>query len=125
MMELTNLAFKEGMSLKSKKLFAQIIAPIAPHLAEEAWETLGMQDSIFDSAWPKFDKKYLQVETFELVIQVNGKVRAKVSASLKVTKEGAVELALAEPAIQAHLKGKKRLKEIYIPEKLLNIVLGE
>ena len=84
-----------------------------------------MQDSIFNSTWPKFDKKYLQVETFELVIQVNGKVRAKVPASLKVTKEAAVELALAEPAIQAHLKGKKRLKEIYIPGKLLNIVVGE
>lgn len=124
MMELTNLAFKEGMSLKSKKLFAQMIAPIAPHLAEEAWQHLGMDDSIFNSTWPKFDKKYLHTETFELVIQVNGKVRAKMNVSLKITKDAAVELALAEPTLQPYLKGKQRLKEIYIPGKLLNIVVS-
>ncbi|MFA6521198.1 MAG: leucine--tRNA ligase [Candidatus Gracilibacteria bacterium] len=125
LMELVNLGYKDPLSLKSKKLFAQILAPLAPHLSEEIWEHLKQEGSIFDSEWPKFDKKYLKVESFELVIQVNGKVRAKISAPMNISKEKALELVMAQPNVQAFIKGKKPLKEIFIPDKLINIVVGD
>lgn len=125
MMEFVNLAYKTGISLKSKKLFAQILAPLAPHLAEEIWERLGGTDSIFNTDWPKFDEKYLKMAEFELVIQINGKVRSKIPAKIGISKEEAIEFALSQPNIQPYLKGKKRIKEIFVPDKLLNMVVGE
>jgi leucyl-tRNA synthetase len=124
-MELLNSAGKDGISLKSKKILAQIIAPLAPHLAEEIWEKLGEEFSIFNSDWPKPDRKYLTAQTFELVMQVNGKVRARITAKMGISKEEAIELAIKQPGIDAHLKGKKRIKEIFVPDRLLNIVVGE
>lgn len=123
MMEFTNVALKEGISLESKKLFDQILAPFAPHLAEEAWKYLGEKFSIFNTPWPKFNKKYLKVNTFELVIQINGKVRARVIAKVGISQKEALEFALVQPNIVAFLKGKKHLKEIFVPGKLLNIVV--
>ncbi|MEK7523641.1 MAG: leucine--tRNA ligase [Patescibacteria group bacterium] len=125
MMELLNATTQSGMSLKSKKLFVQVLAPFAPHLAEEAWEKLGAEFSIFETTWPKFDYKLLQSATFELVVQINGKVRAKIPAEVGITKEEAIEAALSQPGVQTQLKGKKRLKEIFVPDKLLNMVVGE
>lgn len=140
MMELVNLAYKDGMSLKAKRLFVQILAPFAPHLAEESWEYLGGEHlalparaspslankfSVFDAGWPKFDAKYLKAETFELVIQVNGKVRARAQADIGISKEDAVKLALEQASVEAHMKGKKRLKEIFVADKLLNLVVSE
>ncbi len=124
MMELVNLAYKDGMSLQAKKLFVQILAPFAPHLAEESWEYLGEKFSIIDAGWPKFNPKYLKAETFELVIQVNGKVRARAKADIGISKEDALKLALSQAPVQAHTKGKKRIKEIFVPDKLLNIVVN-
>ncbi|MBI5413486.1 leucine--tRNA ligase [Candidatus Peregrinibacteria bacterium] len=149
MMELTNLAYKDGMSLKSKKLFAQILAPFAPHLAEEIWQELnkdaqqglggnpvaeprlglkeefaGTFNSIFNTEWPKYNKKYLQAATFELVVQVNGKVRGRIQAEMGISKEEAIELALTQPNIAVFIKDKKRLKEIFVPDRLLNIVVA-
>ncbi|MBI2638695.1 leucine--tRNA ligase [Candidatus Peregrinibacteria bacterium] len=132
MMELVNLAYKDGMSLSAKKLFVQILAPFAPHLAEESWEYLyviasGAKQSIpsiFDAGWPKFDAKYLKADTFELVIQVNGKVRARAKADIGISKEDAVKLALQQASVQVHTKDKKRLKEIFVPDKLVNIVVN-
>lgn len=125
MMEFINLVYKTGISLKSKLLFAQILAPFAPHLAEEIWERLGGKGSIFNTDWPKFDEKYLKMAEFELVIQINGKVRSKIPAKIGISKEDAIESALSQSNIQPYLKGKKRIREIFVPDKLINIVVGE
>lgn len=125
LMELTNIGYKEGMSLKTKKIFAQILAPLAPHLAEEIWEVLGGKFSIFDSKWPKLDRKLLEAAAFELVVQINGKLRTRIQVQTGLSKEEAVSLALGDPKIILCLNGKKRVKEIYVPDKLLNIVIAE
>lgn len=125
MMELTNTAIAPGMTLKSKKLFAQIIAPFAPHLAEEIWEFLGEKESIFDSQWPKFNKRYLATTNFELVISINGRIRDKLTVPIGIDKEEAIALALNSEKVAVQLHGKKRIKEIFVPDKLLNIVVGE
>lgn len=124
LMELLNVATRDGMTLASKKLFTQILAPLAPHLGEEFWELLGHKESVFKSTWPTHDPELLVTSTFELVIQVNGKLRARITAPAGITKERALELALAEPTVQAQITGKKRMKEIFVPNKLLNIVVG-
>lgn len=124
LMEFLNLATREGATLGTKKLFIQILAPLAPHSAEESFEKLGFQESVFDTHWPAYDKKYLTAATFELVIQVNGKLRARISAPVGITKEEAVQLALTQATVQQQCKDKKRVKEIFIPNKLLNIVVS-
>ncbi|MBI4994821.1 leucine--tRNA ligase [Candidatus Peregrinibacteria bacterium] len=132
MMEFVNLVYKCGISLKSKKIFAQILAPFAPHLTSEIWERLGGEGlpdrqagSIFNTDWPKFDEKYLKTAEFEFVIQINGRIRAKIPAKIGISKEEAFKLAQEQPALQPYLKGKQRVKEIFVPNKLLNIVVGE
>ncbi|MBP9717685.1 leucine--tRNA ligase [Candidatus Gracilibacteria bacterium] len=121
-MELVNLVLHTGLTHDSKMKFAQIIAPLAPHLAEEAWELLGQKESIFTSTWPTYDKSMLVAESFELVIQVNGKVRGRVTASMGITEKEAMELAHQNEATKPHIDGKKIVKVIYVPNKLLNIV---
>lgn len=124
LMELINLAVKSGMSKKSKQRLVQILAPLAPHLAEECWEALGEAYSVFNSTWPKFDEALATATTFELVIQVNGKLRGRVAAPMGISKEEAIELALREASVAPHVAGRKRVKDIFVPNRLLNLVVG-
>lgn len=123
MMTLINTASTTGLTLESKKLFTQIIAPLAPHLAEECWEFLGEKESIFNSTWPTFDPSKLVAGTFELVFSVNGKVRGKVVAPMNISQAEALELAKKDPTVQSHLKDVTIVKEIFVPNKLLNLVV--
>lgn len=123
MMSLINEASSTGLSLKSKKLFTQILAPLAPHLAEECWAHLGEAESIFNSQWPKFDPAMLVAGTFELVFSINGKVRGKVVVPMNISQAEAMELAKKEPSLQPYLSGATIVKEIFVPNKLLNIVV--
>ncbi len=123
MMTLINEAVPSGLTLASKKLFTQILAPLAPHLAEECWAHLGEKESIFDSTWPKFDPNMLVAGTFELVFSINGKVRGKVTVPMNISQADALVLAQNEPSLKPHLEGKTVVKEIFVPNKLLNIVV--
>lgn len=125
LMELLNAVSKHGIGLESKKIFAKLLAPLAPHLAEEAWEILGGKFSIFDEEWPKYDKKALEKKTITLVIQVNGKVRATISCETNISKEEAVKLALKDPNVEKYVAGKKIIKEIFVPGKLLSFAVIE
>lgn len=123
LMEFTNAASKTGMDDDSKKIVLKLIAPVAPHLAEELWEGLGEKKSIFDSDWPSFDKKLIKDETIELVIQINGKVRAKTNVPADISQEDAIKAAKDLKNVQAHIEGKNVIKEIYVPGRLINIVV--
>ena len=107
---------------EQKKLL-QIIAPFAPHLAEELWEKLGNQESIFKSAWPEYDKKLIIDATINLVIQVNGKLRATVEAEPDISAEEALALAQKIEGVNKWLENKEVVKKIFVPGKLLNIVV--
>ena len=101
-----------------------MLAPFAPHLAEECWERLGHVDGIFNASWPEFDESLAREDEIELVVQVNGRVRGRVSARPDVTKEEALALALSDEAVQRHVGGNEIKQVIFVPGRLANIVVG-
>ncbi|MDQ2873144.1 MAG: leucine--tRNA ligase [Candidatus Eremiobacteraeota bacterium] len=101
-----------------------VIAPFAPHMAEELWEGLGHAESVHLQAYLRPDERALAVDELTLVVQVNGKIRARVQIAPGLSEEQAVEFALAQSGVQAHIDGKQIRKRIFVPDKLLNIVVG-
>ena len=102
----------------------QIISPIAPHIAHSLWQTLGQQDSLVDAPWRQVDESALVQEHLSLVVQVNGKVRGKIEVAASATKEEILKVAKAEENVVRYLQGKTVRKEIVVPNKLVNIVVG-
>ncbi|HEX6966337.1 MAG TPA: class I tRNA ligase family protein, partial [Gemmatimonadaceae bacterium] len=100
----------------------QLVAPFAPHIAEELWERLGHAESVFDSRWPAYDEALAAEEMIELVVQVNGKVRGRVEVPVDVTEDQAVKQALAEPSVAKFVTGVPK-KVIFVPGRLVNIVV--
>lgn len=99
-----------------------LIAPFAPHLAEELWERQGHTTSVHLERYLEPDERLLTTEEITLVVQVNGKVRARIPAGATVSEDEALALALNDPNVKAHLDGKELRKRIYVPGKLLNLV---
>jgi len=99
-----------------------LIQPYAPHIAEELWQALG-HERLWEQPWPVADESQLERETFELVLQVNGRVRDRVEASVGESEEDLVERAKASPRVQAHLDGKEIRQTIVVPGKLVNLVV--
>jgi len=121
--------FSQQQVLTVRKVLALLIAPMAPHLAEEFWLIVNghgrslHNKSIFNQAWPKFNPKNIIDETFELVIQVNGKVRDKIKTAKSISEKEVREIALKSEKIQKFLNGEKPKKIIYVPGRLVNIVV--
>ena len=103
--------------------FALILSPYTPHLAEEIWEMLGHKTTLAYETWPEYDEKLCIDDTFELVFSVNGKVRGKKEVPKDVSKDDAIKAAHADENVQRNLVGKEVIKEIYVPGKLVNIVV--
>jgi leucyl-tRNA synthetase len=100
-----------------------LIQPYAPHVAEELWQLLG-HERLWAAPWPVADERYLERSTFELVVQVNGKLRDRFDVSVDLSEEELVELALASEKVKAQLDGKQIRKTIVVPRKLVNLVVG-
>jgi leucyl-tRNA synthetase len=100
----------------------QLLAPFAPHIAEELWEQLGKNESVHMSDWPKHDDKYLQSSEMTIVVQVNGKVRANVEVPADANKDAILEAAKAHEKVAGYIKDGVK-KEIYVPNKLVNFVV--
>lgn len=128
MMEFLNEVGSAGLTLESKKTLVKILAPLAPHLAEECFSILRGADtkwtSVVDETWPKYDEKLLVTSSFELIVQINGKVRGKIEAPAGISKEDAFELAKKAQGASQHLEGKSIVKEIYVEGKLVNLVVA-
>jgi leucyl-tRNA synthetase len=103
--------------------FLQLLAPLAPHLAEELWERLGHRETIAYTPWPQADPALLVEETVEISVQVQGRMRGRVAVPREADKEQVLALALADAAIQRHLEGRGPANTIYVPGRLLNILL--
>jgi leucyl-tRNA synthetase len=99
-------------------------APLAPHMAEELWERTGGPYSIHTQAWPAWDADLAREDEVTLVVQVNGKVRDRISVTAGIDEEAAKETAMASPHVKRHLEGQSVRRVIYVPGKLVNIVLG-
>jgi leucyl-tRNA synthetase len=100
----------------------QLVAPFAPHIAEELWAMLGHEKSVFDSGWPGFDATMLMSDTIELVVQVGGKTRGKIVVAKTITQDEALAAAKADPAIGKFITGEPK-KVVLVPGRLLNVVV--
>ena len=100
-----------------------LLAPMAPHITEELWERSGHATSIHNEPLPEFDAELAADEMIELVVQVNGRVRAKVEMPVDVSEDDAREAAMAAENVQRHTVGKQVVKTIYVPGRLVNIVV--
>ena len=125
MMVFINEAYKSPqIPVEFAKGFVQLLAPIAPHLAEELWEKLGETETISYVQWPTFDESKLVENEIEMAIQFNGKVRTKIVVSKDFTKDELEKAVLADSRVIEILEGKGIKKVIAIPGKLVNIVVG-
>jgi len=125
MMELTNHLTKQTVRSKSVlKTFMLILSPFAPHLAEEIWCALGAITTLSYEPWPTFDASLLKVDTIEVPVQINGKVRGKLTVAAGISKEDLEASALADEKIKSLLEGKAIKKVIVVPGKLVNLVVA-
>jgi len=119
--KLIDIARKSGgVDAETICTFAQLLAPFAPHIAEEIWERYGHTDSVFHSEWPSYSEEAMQEDTVELPVSVNGKTRAVITVPRDVSKEDAV--SAAKEAVASRLTGEI-IKEIYVPGRMVNIVV--
>lgn len=124
MMILVNkLNEQEKISKNNFENLLKILSPFAPHLSEELWEELGNKQSIFKEVWPEFNKDLIKDEIINLVIQVNGKLRATIEVPVDISEKEAIELAKNNEKIQNWIKDKKIVKAIFVKGRLVNIVL--
>ncbi|VPG32035.1 leucyl-tRNA synthetase [Streptococcus pneumoniae] len=125
LMVFVNAANKEDkLYVDYAKGFIQLIAPFAPHLAEELWQTVAETgESISYVAWPTWDESKLVEDEIEIVVQIKGKVRAKLMVAKDLSREELQEIALADEKVKAEIDGKEIVKVISVPNKLVNIVV--
>jgi len=106
------------------EMLTLMLAPMTPHLAEELWEMLGHDGGLSATSWPAFDPELAQDEEVEIVVQVNGRVRARLKVAAGLGEAELVPKALAEPAVAQHINGKRVVKQIVVPDKLVNLVVA-
>jgi leucyl-tRNA synthetase len=124
MMEYMNVlrAGERQVHVAEVRPLVQLVAPFAPHVAEELWEAMGGTTSVLDAGWPEFDPALAAEETVQLAVQVNGKLRGTITVSPDVTQEGAHALAMAEPQVAKFVTGEPK-KIVFVKGRLLNIVV--
>ena len=121
MIHLNNLEKEKEISLIHYSLFIIILSPFAPHISEQLWQKLGYKKSIFFEKWPK--SKMVKSDKITIVVQINGKVRGTIVVKSDIKENKAIELAKVEENIMKYLKNKEIKKIIYIPGKILSIVV--
>ncbi|HEY3294268.1 MAG TPA: leucine--tRNA ligase [bacterium] len=134
LMELTNAIYswvgpelkdvrKSPASLSMLEMLAKLLAPLAPHLAEEVWEIAGHEQTIFDEQWPEFDADKAKEENVTIAVQVNGKLRDTVTVAINAPQDVLTEAAMALEKVRPHFEGKQIVKTIVVPNKIVNIVV--
>ncbi len=114
---------KGGVTGEEFGVFIKLLNPFAPHITEELWEKGGFGGTMTEQAWPIFDESKCVEQTVEIAIQINGKVRARISLAANVSSDEAIAAAKAAPSCTEYLDGKQVVKEIYVPGRLVNIVV--
>jgi leucyl-tRNA synthetase len=106
------------------ELLTLMLAPMTPHLSEELWEMLGHTDGLWKASWPAHNEEFAREDEVEIPVQVNGKVRGRLKIAAGAKEDAVVQLAQQDAAIASHLDGKRIVKRIYVPDRLLNLVIG-
>jgi leucyl-tRNA synthetase len=109
---------------EAARTLALLVSPFAPHLGEEVWERLGGQGSLAREPWPSFDPALVKDDVVEIGVQVNGRLRGVIALSVIADETTAVAAALGEPNVAAHMAGKATKKVVYVPGKILNIIVA-
>ena len=129
LMEMTNELYKlklGGFSSEWREVLMnlyQLMAPFAPHLASELWEQIGGEGYIDHAKWPKFDKEFLKENQITIIVQVNGKLRARINVATDAGEGEVLKLAKAEENVVKYLEGKEIVKEIFVKGKLVSLVV--
>ena len=122
MMTLVNELSAKGCNKAELKTLTILLNPFAPHVTEEMWDVMNFGGMVNQAKWPEYDEEKTKENDVEIVIQIMGKVRAKITVSVDMAKDDVLALAKAEPKIAEFLEGKEIKKEIYVPGKLVNFV---
>jgi leucyl-tRNA synthetase len=125
MMELTN--YLTPLTVRPRSVlepFVLILSPFAPHLAEELWRALDHEQTLAYEPWPKFDPGLTKADEIEVPVQINGKVRHRLTVPAGIDKAALEKAALEDPVVRKLLEGKQVRKVIVVPGKLVNIVAG-
>ncbi|MDO4911065.1 MAG: leucine--tRNA ligase [Corynebacterium sp.] len=115
--------YPQGAPRAAVEVLPQLVSPVAPHIAEELWKRLGHEGTIAYVDFPSFDEKWLVDDSIELPVQVNGKVRARITVPADAAQEAIIEAALADAKVQEHTEGKTIIKQIVVPGRLINLVV--
>jgi len=124
LMSLLNTIQASGKITRDEyKTFITLLNPFAPHITEELWVENGFDGMLNQTEWPKFDEAKCVDATVEIVVQINGKIKARLNIPADITADDALALAKAEEAVIKEITGKNIIKELYVPKKLVNIVV--
>jgi leucyl-tRNA synthetase len=124
MMSLLNKIYDAGSITQGElKTFIVLLNPFAPHMTEELWEIMGFGGTVTDQSWPEYDEGKCREDTVEIVAQINGKVRSRLSVPADIEPNEAIALAKADEKIVQSIKGMTIVKELYVKGKLVNIVV--
>jgi leucyl-tRNA synthetase len=124
MMEYVNELREQGAA--SKDLLQPLVimlAPYAPHIAEELWEVLRETESVFQARWPSFDERLARTGDVEIAVQVNGKLRSRLVVPRGMPEEAVMKIVLSDPAVKKFVDGQKVRKVIYVQDRLVNLVV--
>jgi leucyl-tRNA synthetase len=124
LMEFSNAAGRwPALPRDIARSFVLLLAPLAPHIAEELWARLGEAGSLAYAPWPRADSAYLQRDTLEVAVQVNGKVRGRIEIPADAAEDEVLEIAKSDANVQRHLEGHEIKRAIYVPQKIVNFVV--
>lgn len=124
LMTLLNQFYDKGSVNRAElKTYLQLLNPFAPHMTEEIWAEQNFGGMVCESEWPSYDEAKCVDDVVEIAVQVNGKVRARISVASDISKDDAIAQAMAEERVKAYTDGKNVVKSIYIPGRLVNLVV--
>jgi leucyl-tRNA synthetase len=124
LMSLMNSITATGKITKDEyKTFITLLNPFAPHITEEIWEMCGFPGMLNQTKWPEYDEAKCVDATVEIVVQINGKIRARLDVAADISAADAIALAKEQDAVKAEISAKTVVKELYVPKKLVNIVV--
>ena len=122
LMEFVNYFYEKGITSDISNILTQLLSPLAPHISEEVW-TQNNNDSVFTTKWPSYKKEMLIKKTVKIVIQINGKLRGSIEVNKDIDKETILSLSKDNAKILPHIQDKQIIREIYVPGKLVNLVV--